>query len=270
MSMIRYNVPWVTIPSAREKVVAALMFWSDAMRLATFSTTRMWPVYMLFGNLSKYIRSKPNSGATKHLAYIPPLPDSLQDELKKVHPKWDTQQKAILTHCHWDLMHAVWRFLLDDDFIHMHTYGIVMRCHDSVEWHVYLRIFMYSADYPEKWVARFQLASVCDMWLIVFRVLLATIQDQGLCPCPCCLVPDTKLDQLGLVADMKTWIQKYCVYPTDAVKKARDTIYNFVDPVNSTTVQQLLKGTSTVPTSVSHQSIHLDHLWVKCKIVVNY
>ena len=40
----------------REKVVAALMFWSDATHLATFGTTKLWPIYMLFGNLSKYIR----------------------------------------------------------------------------------------------------------------------------------------------------------------------------------------------------------------------
>jgi len=117
----------------REKVVMALMFWSDAMHLATFGTTEMWPVYMLFGNLSKYIRSKPSSEATKHLVYIPPLPDSLQDKLKKVHPKWDTQQKGILTHCHQELMHTVWSFLLNDDFIHMHTYGMVVQCHDGVE-----------------------------------------------------------------------------------------------------------------------------------------
>ena len=110
--------------------------------------------------------------------------------------------------------------------------------------------------------------SACfSLWLIVFRVLLATIRDQGLYPCLRCLVPNTKLDQLRLVADMKTRIQKYHVYPTNAVKKARDTIYNFTDPVNGTIVQQLLKGTSTVPTSVSHQSFHQDHL--KRKIVVN-
>ena len=134
----------------REKVVAALMFWLDAMHLATFGTAKMWPVYMLFGNLSKYIRFKSKSGATKHLAYIPPLPDSLQDKLKAIHPKWDTQQKSILTHCRWELMHAVWKFLLDDNFIHAHIYRIVVRCHDGVERCIYPRIFTYSTDYPEK------------------------------------------------------------------------------------------------------------------------
>jgi Plavaka transposase len=39
----------------QEKVVAAIMFWSDATCLATFGTAKLWPIYMLFGNLSKYI-----------------------------------------------------------------------------------------------------------------------------------------------------------------------------------------------------------------------
>ena len=139
----------------REKVVAALMFWSDATHLATFGTAKMWPIYMLFGNLSKYIRSQPNSSATKHLAYIPPLPDSLQDQLKSYHAKWGTQHKEILTHCRRELMHAVWKFLLDDDFIHAHTYGMVVRSPDGIERRVYPRILTYSADYPEKSVLLF-------------------------------------------------------------------------------------------------------------------
>ena len=65
----------------REKVIATLMFWSDATHLATFGMVKLWPIYLLFGNLSKYVRGQPDSGATKHLAYIPPLPNSLQDQL---------------------------------------------------------------------------------------------------------------------------------------------------------------------------------------------
>ena len=86
----------------------------------------------------------------KHLAFIPPLPDLLQDQLKMFYPKWDTQKKAILTHCCCELMHVVWRSLLDKDFIHMHTYGMVVRCHNGIERHIYPRVFTYSADYPEK------------------------------------------------------------------------------------------------------------------------
>ena len=55
----------------REKVIAALMFWSDSTHLTDFGTAKIWPIYLLFGNLSKYIRMRPTSGACHHLAYIP-------------------------------------------------------------------------------------------------------------------------------------------------------------------------------------------------------
>ena len=136
----------------REKIVVALMFWSDATRVAAFGTAQMWPIYMLFGNLSKYIRCRPNSDAIKHLAYIPSFPDSLQDQLKDFHPKWNisSQQSSILTHCHRELMHAVWKFLLDDEFLRAYKYGMVLRCQDGIERRIYPRVFTYSADYPEK------------------------------------------------------------------------------------------------------------------------
>ena len=54
-----------------EKAIAALMFWSDSTHLTSFGTAKLWPIYLFFGNLSKYIRSQPSSGACHHLAYIP-------------------------------------------------------------------------------------------------------------------------------------------------------------------------------------------------------
>ena len=55
----------------REKVVAALMVSSDATMLTQFGTAKGWPIYLMFGNLSKYVRAQPGSGAMHHLAYIP-------------------------------------------------------------------------------------------------------------------------------------------------------------------------------------------------------
>ncbi len=46
----------------REKIVAALMFSSDATHLAQFGNAKAWPIYLMLGNLSKYIRAQPNSG----------------------------------------------------------------------------------------------------------------------------------------------------------------------------------------------------------------
>lgn len=66
-------------------------------------------------------------------ASVPPFPDSLQD-------------------CRRELMHGVWRFLLDGDFLDAYKHGIVVRCHDGIERRIYPRISTYSADYPEKLV----------------------------------------------------------------------------------------------------------------------
>ena len=134
----------------REKVVAALMFWSDSTHLANFGTAKLWPIYLLFGNVSKYIRGQPKSGACQHIAYIPTLPDSFQDFATRFCCKWGTQKADITTHCRRELMHCVWKFLLDEDFIHAYKYGMVVKCVDGVERRVYPRFFTYSADYPEK------------------------------------------------------------------------------------------------------------------------
>ena len=55
----------------REKVVVALMVASDETHLTDFGNTKAWLIYLMLGNLSKYIHSQPNSGAMHHLAYIP-------------------------------------------------------------------------------------------------------------------------------------------------------------------------------------------------------
>ena len=154
----------------REKIVAALMFSSDATHLAQFGNAQAWPIYLMLGNLSKYIRAKPDSGAMYHLAYIPSvsapflkstvkifmhfpqLPDSFQDFAATFHCKWRTQHQSILTHCRRELMQGAWSIILDDDFIHVCTYGIVVMCIDGIERRLYPRIFTYSADYPEKYV----------------------------------------------------------------------------------------------------------------------
>jgi hypothetical protein len=54
-----------------ERVVASLMMWSDATHLASFGDASLWPIYLLFGNQSKYTRGKPTASACHHVAYIP-------------------------------------------------------------------------------------------------------------------------------------------------------------------------------------------------------
>ncbi|KAJ7736772.1 hypothetical protein DFH07DRAFT_753305, partial [Mycena maculata] len=54
-----------------ETIIAAYMFWSDSTHLANFGNASLWPLYTFFGNLSKYTRAKPSSGAGHHQAYFP-------------------------------------------------------------------------------------------------------------------------------------------------------------------------------------------------------
>jgi hypothetical protein len=63
-----------------EKVVLTLMFWSDSTHLASFGTAKVWPLYLYFGNISKYLRGKPGSGACHHVAYIPSVSGDSQTE----------------------------------------------------------------------------------------------------------------------------------------------------------------------------------------------
>ena len=77
---------------------------------------------------------------------------SCNDFVATFHKKWDMQQKDILTHCRRELRHAVWNLLLDDAFIYVFKYGIVIKCSDGVERRVYPWFFTYSANYPEKCV----------------------------------------------------------------------------------------------------------------------
>ncbi|KAG6839533.1 hypothetical protein C0991_001814 [Blastosporella zonata] len=185
------------------------MISSDATHLTNFGTAKAWPIYLMLGNLSKYFCALPNLGTMYHLAYIPLLPDSFQDIASMVHTKWDTQKKGILTHCQRELMHAVWNFLFDDDFLYACQYGMIIKCVNGVEHCVYPCLFTYSADYPEK-------------------VLLATICDKGICPCPCCLVHK---------------------FVADKVNTARHFIYNLGLSITSERVNMILKDTSAVPTN---------------------
>ncbi|KAF7974699.1 hypothetical protein HWV62_11479 [Athelia sp. TMB] len=206
-----------------EKVVLGLMFWSDSTHLTNFGTAKLWPLYLYFGNLSKYFRGKPGSGASHHVAYIPSLPDSIQDFLGP-----GSRKPAVLTHCRRELMHKVLDKVLDDDFVHAYRHGFAMECLDGVWRRFYPRIFTYSADYPEK-------------------ALLASIRCNGRCPCPRCLVEKSEIHKLGQVKDRQTR-SKLRSFIGSSILKARDFIYKTGHIINSTFVEALLFAQSWAPT----------------------
>jgi len=85
-----------------------------------------------------------------------------------------------------------------------------------------------------------------------YRALLATVRDQGLCPCPRCTVLKEDLDRLGTKQDMNSrnngkYIREYI---RSKVVMARTWIYQMGDGIASATVERLLKPLSLVPTMV--------------------
>ncbi|KIK81965.1 hypothetical protein PAXRUDRAFT_47946, partial [Paxillus rubicundulus Ve08.2h10] len=212
---------------ALEPVIAGLMFWSDATHLAQFGHSSAWPIYLFFGNQSKYDRANPGSGACHPVAFIPSLPQSIQEFVSRFSTK--KNHSDILAHCKRELFHALWSILLDDEFVEAYRDGIVVQCYDGICRRVFPRIFTYSADYPEK-------------------VLLATIRDKGNCPCPRCLVPKAHFHRIGFVSDMSARISRVRQYLKAQVSAARDAIYKLGAPIKGVDPERNLKEFSLVPT----------------------
>ena len=82
-----------------------------------------------------------------NLFTIVQLPDSFAEELEA---RGVSQTPSLLAHCRRELFHAVWRLILDPEFLNAYEHGILLPCSDGVLRRVYPRIFTYSADYPEK------------------------------------------------------------------------------------------------------------------------
>ena len=151
-----------------EAVIVSMMLWSDSTHLTSFGNASLWPVYLFFGNQSKYDRAKPTSFSAHHLAYIPEvsmiivhdlsppltlyhikLDDSVQDSYMQIFGKAAT--KEMLTHLRRELIQSVWAVLLDDEFMDAYAHGIPFEFKDGIKRRIFPHIFTYSADYPEKY-----------------------------------------------------------------------------------------------------------------------
>ena len=89
------------------------------------------------------------SDALLTLWFASKLPGSFNDFVMQ-HSGGKLASDALQTHCRREIMQAVWKTLLDDDFLEAWRNGIVVHCGDGVTRRLYPRIFTYSADYPEK------------------------------------------------------------------------------------------------------------------------
>lgn len=152
-------------------------------------------------------------------------------------------------------MQAVWRFLLDEDFINAYKTGIVIKFPDGIFRRVFPRIFTYAADYPEKYI--------CDhiyinlLTLSFNRILLACMKFLGRCPCPRCFVSKEKIDCLGGKHDR--WVRTHS-HRTDNqqqrnwIERVREMIFVMGRGVTSQAVKALIGAISLVPIRVRNPS----------------
>jgi hypothetical protein len=91
------------------------------------------------------------------------------------------------------------------------------------------------------------------------RVLVATVRNLGGCPCPRCLIPKERIQNMGMPRDRT---QRVTLGRDDErrgmmVNKARSLIYEENYAVGSARVEQILKSQSWVPTSVRFELLSL-------------
>jgi len=157
-----------------------------------------------------------------------------------------------MTHCRREVLQAQWEILLDDEFLEAYKHGLVIVCCDGVMRRFYPRILTYSADYLEKYVM-FTCPFVLNYVLIKCRIILACIRNKGNCPCPRCLIPLKRVQNLGQIRDRK---ERRSLARVDddsrrhQVDLARGLIYEKGYVVNSVLVERILKNQSLTPTVV--------------------
>ncbi|KAJ7587294.1 hypothetical protein C8J56DRAFT_1083768 [Mycena floridula] len=211
-----------------EAVVAPIMCYSDSSRLASFGTASLWPGYLWWGSLSKYIRAKPTSFSANHFVYIPSLPDTVQDIYNKTFGS--PASAAVLTFLKRQLFHAIWALLLTPEFMDAYVNGIVILCGDGIWRRVFPRFFTYSADYPEK-------------------ILIAGVNYLGEYLCVTCHTTKENVDQLGTARDGRSRLnlRQDSQRRQTLVEKARSWIFDRGLSVTAKAIKKLLSHGSIVP-----------------------
>ncbi|KAF9778157.1 hypothetical protein BJ322DRAFT_1175294, partial [Thelephora terrestris] len=216
------------VPRPRpEAFLVALMLASDSTFLTQFSQASMWPVYMFFGNTSKYTRCSPSSLSTHHVAYLPKIDEQFSDFYVKTYHQ--VPSPDVLAFVKRELVHRVLRLMFGGKFSEAHTHGIITECADRIARLWFPWLVCHETDYPE-------------------RSLVATIRFLADFPCPHCLVLKSQIGNLSSVDDMecRARVRKY---PATSVKRARKRIFEKGGSVNYRGVEDELTDTgSWVPT----------------------
>ncbi|KAF7794376.1 hypothetical protein EIP86_005510, partial [Pleurotus ostreatoroseus] len=110
-------------PPNVERVIGPICPYSDETRTAQFGGSSLWPFYIFFPWISKYMNGKVGSFTAHHLAYIPKLPEILKHEYISHYGKPPSSE--VLRFCKSELIQAIWLLILDDEFMEAYEHGIL-------------------------------------------------------------------------------------------------------------------------------------------------
>ncbi|PCH35863.1 hypothetical protein WOLCODRAFT_51266, partial [Wolfiporia cocos MD-104 SS10] len=211
-------------PPDTEVSIVPIMLWSDSTHLTNFGNASLWPIYMYFGSMSKYTRGKPTASASHHLAYMPSV--NVYKELFGCAATSD-----VLRFCKHELTEAIWKLLLNPEFMHTYEHGILEHCGDGILRRLFPRFFTYSADYSEK-------------------ILLACIRYLAQCPCPRCLIRKSDISEMGTPTDSRRHENVRVDSPAiqDTIRRARGLVFKKGTSLNSKHLANILDTKSLVTT----------------------
>ncbi|RDX49140.1 hypothetical protein OH76DRAFT_1351220 [Lentinus brumalis] len=216
-------------PDDLEYCVTLICLYSDSTRLTNFGKANLWPIYLYFGNQSKYTRGRPTAYAARHMAYIPSLPDQIQDFYTDQYDESATT--AVLKFLRRELVQQILLLLLDDEFMYIYVHGDVVVCGDGITRRQFPRFVLHTADFLEK-------------------ILLTCLKFISQCPCPRCKVPRARLIEMGTRADdyrrNKTRVDDNDV--NWRITLARKWIFEDGMPLTSVYIDRILGSLSLTPT----------------------
>ncbi|KAI0363060.1 hypothetical protein BV20DRAFT_959073 [Pilatotrama ljubarskyi] len=212
-----------------EYIIAPLIIYSDSTHLTNFGWASLWPVYLYNGSESKYTRGRPSAYSAQHAAYIPSLPNTIQDFYVRLHGIAATA--AVLTFLKRELMQQIWLLLLDEPFMYAYVHGLIILCGDSIRRRTFPRFFIHAADYVEK-------------------VLQACLKFLAKCPCPRCRINKDKIIEMGTLNDRSRRSQVRMDNDDIhwRISLARQWIFEDGTPLTSVYITRLLGPLSLTPT----------------------
>ncbi|TFK58883.1 hypothetical protein BDN72DRAFT_948719 [Pluteus cervinus] len=220
------------------RAIIAIMFYSDATHLAQFGQASLHPIYVFFGNQSKYDRGVRACNAVHNLAFLPGVSQII------IFVRNATGHKAscfLLRHLKRELYQGCWETMFDEHFLLAYEHGFISDCGDDIQRRLYPRIILSSDDYLEK-------------------AMLVCIRAMGLFACPRCLIPKKNFWMTGQEEDLKQ--RQELIRHDDAenqgkISAARRLIYERGYVVNSERVESHLKEQSLLPTQSAFSHLRL-------------